>query len=163
MTSANSVPTVKLGDELTVSAIGFGAMALTPVYGEVDDTESLATLHRTVDLGVTFIDTANIYGNGDNEKLISKLLADRRDEVTLATKFGITANPADPAAGGLNARGDAAYVHQSIDESLQRLQTDVVDLYYMHRRDTNVPIEETVGAMAEWWPRARFVTSGCRR
>ena len=149
MTSANSVPTVKLGDELTVSAIGFGAMALTPVYGEVDDTESLATLHRTVDLGVTFIDTANIYGNGNNEKLISKLLADRRDEVTLATKFGITANPADLAAGGLDARGDAAYVQQSIDESLQRLQTDVVDLYYMHRRDTNVPIEETVGAMAE--------------
>ena len=149
MTSANSVPTVKLGDELTVSAIGFGAMALTPVYGEVDDTESLSTLHRTVDLGVTFIDTANIYGNGNNEKLISKLLADRRDEVTLATKFGITANPADLAAGGLNARGDAAYVQQCIDESLQRLQTDVVDLYYMHRRDTNVPIEETVGAMAE--------------
>ena len=149
MTSANSVPAVKLGDELTVSAMGFGAMALTPVYGEVDDTESLATLHRTVDLGVTFIDTANIYGNGDNEKLIARLLADRRDEVTLATKFGITANPADLAAGGLNARGDAAYVHQCIDESLQRLQTDVVDLYYMHRRDTNVPIEETVGAMAE--------------
>jgi aryl-alcohol dehydrogenase-like predicted oxidoreductase len=149
MTSANSVPAVKLGDELTVSAMGFGAMALTPVYGEVDDTESLATLHRTVDLGVTFIDTANIYGNGDNEKLIARLLADRRDEVTLATKFGITANPADLAAGGLNARGDAAYVDQCIDESLQRLQTDVVDLYYMHRRDTNVPIEETVGAMAE--------------
>lgn len=149
MTSANPVPTVKLGDELSVSAIGFGAMALTPVYGEVDDTESLATLHRAVDLGVTFIDTANIYGGGANEKLISKLLADRRDEVTLATKFGITANPADPAAGGLNARGDAAYVRQCIDESLQRLQTDVVDLYYMHRRDHDVPIEETVGAMAE--------------
>ncbi len=143
------MPTVKLGDELTVSAIGFGAMALTPVYGEVDDTESLATLHRTVDLGVTFIDTANIYGGGANEKLISKLLADRRDEVTLATKFGIVGNPADRAAGQLAARGDAAYVRQCIDESLQRLQTDVVDLYYMHRRDVNVPIEETVGAMAE--------------
>jgi len=149
MTSANSVPAVKLGDELTVSAIGFGAMALTPVYGEVDDTESLATLHRTVDLGVTFIDTANIYGNGNNEKLIAKLLADRRDEVTLATKFGIQGNPADRAAGRIGVRGDAAYVRQCIDESLQRLQTDVVDLYYMHRRDVNVPIEETVGAMAE--------------
>ena len=77
------------------------------------------------------------------------MLADRRDEVTLATKFGIAGNPADRAAGGLTARGDAAYVHQCIDESLQRLQTDVVDLYYMHRRDHNVPIEETVGAMAE--------------
>jgi aryl-alcohol dehydrogenase-like predicted oxidoreductase len=149
MTSANSVPAVELGDQLSVSAIGFGAMALTPVYGEVDDTESLATLHRAVDLGVTFIDTANVYGSGNNEKLISKLLADRRDEVTLATKFGIVGNPADRAAGQLNARGDAAYVHQSIDESLQRLQTDVVDLYYMHRRDHDVPIEETVGAMAE--------------
>ncbi len=127
-------------------------MALTPVYGEVDDTESLATLHRALDLGVTFIDTANIYGGGANEKLIAKLLADRRDEVTLATKFGIVGNPADRATGKLNqlnARGDAAYVRQSIDESLQRLQTDVVDLYYMHRRDHDVPIEETVGAMAE--------------
>ena len=149
MTSANTVPTVKLGDELTVSAIGFGAMALTPVYGEVDDTESLATLNRTVDLGVTFIDTANIYGSGNNEKLIARLLADRRDEVTLATKFGIQGNPAERAAGQIGVRGDAAYVRQSIDESLQRLQTDVVDLYYMHRRDVNVPIEETVGAMAE--------------
>ena len=149
MTNTDFVPAVTLGDELTVSAIGFGAMALTPVYGEVDDTESLATLHRCLDLGVTFIDTANIYGGGANEKLIAKLLADRRDEVTLATKFGIIGNPADRAAGRLAARGDAAYVHQSIDESLQRLQTDVVDLYYMHRRDRDVPIEETVGAMAE--------------
>jgi aryl-alcohol dehydrogenase-like predicted oxidoreductase len=149
MTSANSVPAVQLGDELTVSAIGFGAMALTPVYGEVDDTESLATLHRAVDLGVTFIDTANIYGGGDNERLISKLLADRRDEVTLATKFGISGNPADRAAGRIGVRNDAAYIRECIDESLQRLQTDTVDLYYMHRRDVNTPIEETVGVMAE--------------
>jgi aryl-alcohol dehydrogenase-like predicted oxidoreductase len=150
MTTANSVPAVQLGDELSVSAIGFGAMALTPVYGEVDDTESLATLHHCIDVGMTFIDTANVYGGGNNEKLISKLLADRRDEVTLATKFGIVGNPADRGAGApLTARGDAAYVRQCIDESLQRLQTDVVDLYYMHRRDVNVPIEETVGAMAE--------------
>jgi aryl-alcohol dehydrogenase-like predicted oxidoreductase len=149
MTSANTAPTVKLGDELTVSAIGFGAMALTPVYGEVDDTESLATLNRTVDLGVTFIDTANVYGGGNNEKLIAKLLADRRDEVTVATKFGIASNPADRPGEQPDVRGDADYVRQSIDESLQRLQTDVVDLYYMHRRDVRVPIEETVGAMAE--------------
>jgi aryl-alcohol dehydrogenase-like predicted oxidoreductase len=124
-------------------------MALTPVYGEVNDDDSLATLNRAVDLGVTFIDTANIYGNGNNEKLISKLLADRRDEVTLATKFGILGNHADRAAGRMGVRGNAAYVRQSIDESLQRLRTDVVDLYYMHRRDVTVPIEETVGAMAE--------------
>jgi aryl-alcohol dehydrogenase-like predicted oxidoreductase len=144
--------TVTLGDELTVSAVGFGAMALTPVYGEVNDDDSLATLHRGVDLGVTFIDTANVYGGGENERLIARLLADRRDEVTVATKFGIVGNPADRAQGeelALAARGDAAYVRQCIDESLARLNTDVVDLYYMHRRDVTVPIEETVGAMAE--------------
>jgi aryl-alcohol dehydrogenase-like predicted oxidoreductase len=101
------VPTVKLGDELSVSALGFGAMALTPVYGEVDDTESLATLHRCLDLGVTFVDTANVYGGGNNERLLARLLADRRDEATLATKFGIGGNPADRAAGRPGVRGDA--------------------------------------------------------
>jgi aryl-alcohol dehydrogenase-like predicted oxidoreductase len=139
-----------LGDQLTVSALGFGGMALTPVYGgAVDDGESLATLHHAVDVGVTFIDTANIYGNGDNERLIARLLAERRDEVTLATKFGIQANPADRAGGTVSPRGDAEYVKRCIDESLLRLQTDVVDLYYLHRRDPEVPIEETVGAMAD--------------
>src|SRR6202171_2677566 len=141
--------TTKLGDDLTVSAIGFGAGALTSAYGDVDDAESLATLNRCLDLDVTFIDTANVYGGGNNERLIAKLLADRRDEVTLATKFGIAGNPADRAAGRRSVRGDAGYVRQSIDESLTRLNTDVVDLYYMHRRDVTVPIEETVGAMAE--------------
>src|SRR3984957_13796970 len=141
--------TTKLDDDLTVSAIGFGAGALTPIYGDVDDTESLATLHRCLDLGVTLIDTANVYGGGNNERLIAMLLADRRDEVTLATKFGVASNPADRAAGRRPVSGDAAYVRQCIDESLTRLQTDVVDLYYMHRRDLTVPIEETVGAMAE--------------
>jgi aryl-alcohol dehydrogenase-like predicted oxidoreductase len=140
--------TTKLDDDFTVSAIGFGAGALA-VYGDVDDAESLATLNRCLDLGVTFIDTANVYGGGNNERLIAKLLADRRDEVTLATKFGVASNPADRAAGRPPVRGDAAYVRQCIDESLARLQTDVVDLYYMHRRDLTVPIEETVGAMAE--------------
>jgi aryl-alcohol dehydrogenase-like predicted oxidoreductase len=142
-------PTVALGDGLTVSAMGFGAMVLNQSYGETEDAEALATLNRCLDLGVTFIDTANVYGGGENERLIAKVLLDRRDEVTLATKFGIDGNPADRAAGGPSARGDAAYVHQCIDESLQRLNTDVVDLYYMHRRDLTVPIEETVGAMAE--------------
>jgi aryl-alcohol dehydrogenase-like predicted oxidoreductase len=141
--------TTKLDDDLTVSAIGFGAGALASIYGDVDDAESLATLNRCLDLGVTFIDTANVYGGGDSERLIAKLLADRRDEVTLATKFGIASNPADRSAGQRPVRGDAAYVRQCIDESLARLQTDVVDLYYMHRRDLTVPIEETVGAMAE--------------
>ncbi|MDT5011371.1 MAG: hypothetical protein QOH57_2988 [Mycobacterium sp.] len=149
MTTA--VPAVNLGDGLVVSAIGFGGMALTPVYGAVDDADSLATLNHCLDVGVTFIDTANVYGGGGNEKLIAQVLQSRRDEVILATKFGIAGNPADRATGRLrlSARGDAAYVRQSIDESLARLNTDVVDLYYMHRRDVNVPIEETVGAMAE--------------
>src|ERR1700759_1185836 len=141
--------TTKLDDDLTVSAIGFGAGALASIYGDVDDAESLATLNRCLDLGVTFIDTATVYGGGDSERLIAKLLANRRDEVTLATKFGIASNPADRAAGRQPVRGDAAYVRQCIDESLARLQTDVVDLYYMHRRDLTVPIEEPVGAMAE--------------
>jgi aryl-alcohol dehydrogenase-like predicted oxidoreductase len=140
--------TTKLGDDLTVTAIGFGAGALTSAYGDVDDAESLATLNRCLDLDVTFIDTANVYGGGSSERLIAKLLADRRDEVTLASKFGIASNPAD-GAPGRPVRGDAAYVRQCIDESLARLRTDVVDLYYMHRRDLTVPIEETVGAMAE--------------
>src|SRR4029077_11304600 len=91
--------TTKLGDDLTVSAMGFGAGALTSVYGDVDDAESLATLNRCLDLGVTLIDTANVYGGGDNERLIAQLLADRRDEVTVATKFGIASNPAERAAG----------------------------------------------------------------
>jgi len=140
-----TLPKTVLGDGLAVSAVGFGGMALTPVYGEVDDVESLATLHHCLDVGVTFIDTANVYGGGSNERLISRLLADRRDEVTLATKFGID----NLDLGRLRARGDAGYVRQCLDESLGRLGTDVVDLYYMHRRDLSVPIEETVGAMAE--------------
>jgi aryl-alcohol dehydrogenase-like predicted oxidoreductase len=141
-----TLPKTVLGDGLTVSAIGFGGMALTPVYGAVDDAESLATLHHCLDVGMTFIDTANVYGVGANERLIGQLLAARRDEVTLATKFGIDG---DPTTGKLKARGDAEYVRRCIDESLDRLGTDVVDLYYMHRCDVSVPIEETVGAMAE--------------
>src|ERR1700749_2819102 len=109
MTAA--VSTAILGDDLTVSAIGFGAGALA-VYGDADDSESLATLNRCLDLDVTFIDTANVYGGGSNERLIAKLLADRRDEVTLATKFGAASNPADRSAGRRPVRGDAAYVRQ---------------------------------------------------
>src|ERR1700685_2596942 len=147
MTTAR--PTTKLGDDLTVSALGFGAGAVASIYGDVDDAESLATLNRCLDLGVTFLAPPDVYGGGGNERLIAKLLAGRRDEVTLATKFGVAGNPADRAAARRPVRGDAAYVHQCIDESLARLQTDVVDLYYMHRRDLTVPIEETVAAMAE--------------
>jgi len=120
------------------------------VYGGVvDGDESLATLHHALDAGVTFLDTADIYSSGENERLIARLLADRRDEVTLATKFGIQGNPAQRAGGAAGPRGDAAYVRQCIDGSLGRLQTEVIDLYYLHRRDPDVPIEETIGAMAE--------------
>ncbi|MCQ9164811.1 aldo/keto reductase [Arthrobacter sp. STN4] len=138
--------TILLGDNLHVSPLGFGGMALTPVYGEVDPAEALRTLHHAVDAGVSFIDTANIYGAGSNEELIAQLLKTRRGEVQLATKFSLVGSP---AAGYSDIRGDAAHVRQSIDESLRRLGTDTIDLYYMHRRDVRVPIEETVGAMAE--------------
>ncbi|HSU48338.1 MAG TPA: aldo/keto reductase [Arthrobacter sp.] len=138
--------TVHLGDGLAVSPLGFGGMALTPVYGEVDPAEALRTLQHAVDAGVSFIDTADIYGGGSNEELISRLLKDRRDEVQLATKFALVGTPTD---GYTDIRGDAEYVRQAVDRSLQRLGTDVIDLYYMHRRDLRVPIEETVGAMAE--------------
>jgi aryl-alcohol dehydrogenase-like predicted oxidoreductase len=137
---------ILLGDNLEVSPLGFGGMALTPVYGAVDPDEALATLHHAVDAGVTFIDTANIYGGGSNEELIAKLLKDRRGEVQLATKFALVG---DPATGYRDVRGDAAHVRAAVEESLGRLGTDVIDLYYMHRRDLRVPIEETVGAMAE--------------
>src|SRR6204780_3537136 len=116
---ATTARTTKLDDGFSVSAIGFGAGALA-VYGDVDDAEALATLNRCLDLGVTFIDTANVYGGGSNERLVAKLLADRRDEVTLATKFGVASNPADRAAGGPPGRAAAAYVRQCIDESLAR-------------------------------------------
>lgn len=137
---------VQLGDGLTVSPLGFGGMALTPVYGDVDPAEALKTLHHAVDAGVTFLDTADIYGGGSNEELIGRLLKERRDDVQLATKFGLVGTP---SAGYTDIRGDAAYVKQAVDRSLQRLGTDTIDLYYMHRRDLRVPIVETVEAMAE--------------
>ena len=163
MAADNSVPTVKLGDELSVSAIGFGAMALTPVYGEVDDTESLATLHRCLDLGVTFIDTANVYGNGNNERLISKLLADRRDEVTLATKFGIAGNPADRAATNSSpavtpptsaSASTRACSGCRPTSSTSTTCTAATRMCRSRKRWAPWP---------NWWPRARSATSGYRR
>jgi aryl-alcohol dehydrogenase-like predicted oxidoreductase len=137
--------TVRLGDGLMVSPLGFGGMALTPVYGEVDPAEALRTLHHAVDAGVSFIDTADIYGGGSNEELIAKLLKERRGEVQLATKFGLVGTP---STGYSDIRGDTDYVRQAVDRSLRRLGTDHIDLYYMHRRDLRVPIVETVEAMA---------------
>lgn len=142
----STIPAVPLGDGLTVSAVGFGAMALSGVYGETNEQDALATLNHAVDAGVTFIDTADVYGGGDNESLIAKLLAQRRNEVTLATKFGIVGSIADRS---MQARNDPEHVRAAVDASLRRLETDVIDLYYLHRRQVTVPIEETVAAMAD--------------
>ncbi|ELT42706.1 aldo/keto reductase [Arthrobacter nitrophenolicus] len=139
-------PAVQLGDDLNVSPLGFGGMALTPVYGEVDPADALRTLHHAVDAGVSFFDTADVYGGGSNEELIGRLLRERRGEVQLATKFGLVGSP---AGGYTDVRNDAAYIRQAVDRSLRRLGTDVIDLYYMHRRNLHVPIVETVEAMAE--------------
>jgi aryl-alcohol dehydrogenase-like predicted oxidoreductase len=142
--------TLPLGTQgLTVSAQGLGCMGMSAFYGERDDAESLRTLARAAELGISFLDTADVYGVGANEELLAGFLAEsgRREQVTLATKFAISINPDLP--GGREIRGDAAYVRKSVEGSLKRLGIETIDLYYMHRRDTRVPIEETVGAMAE--------------
>jgi aryl-alcohol dehydrogenase-like predicted oxidoreductase len=131
----------------TVSAQGLGCMGMSFAYGTPDHDEAVATIERALDLGVTFFDTADIYGFGHNEELVGKALAPRRDEVAIATKFGIHLDADTP--GGRGVRGDADYVRQACDASLGRLGLDHIDLYYQHRPDVTVPIEETVGAMAE--------------
>lgn len=141
-----TLPTRTLGpDGLTVSAQGFGCMSLTDfAYGPVDQDEAVATLERAVELGVTFIDTADIYGLNENEKLVGRVLARHRDALVLATKFGNVVRD-----GRRGVDGSAAYVPQACDASLERLGVDHIDLYYLHRPDTRVPIEESVGAMGE--------------
>ncbi|HEY1989330.1 MAG TPA: aldo/keto reductase [Acidimicrobiales bacterium] len=133
-------------DGLVVSAEGLGCMGMSEFYGPGDEAESTATINAALDLGVTLIDTADMYGPFTNEELVGRAIGTRRDEVVLATKFGIVRTD-DPAVRSV--RGDAAYVHQACDASLTRLGVEHIDLYYQHRTDTGVPIEETVGAMAE--------------
>jgi aryl-alcohol dehydrogenase-like predicted oxidoreductase len=132
-----------LGDSLTVSALGLGCMGMSQGYGPADDDASLATLHRALDLGVTLLDTAQCYGAGHNERLLARLLADRRDEITLATKFGIVR---DADGTRLDAHPDR--VAGYCDASLRRLGVDTIDLYYLHRPDPAVPVADTIGAMA---------------
>ena len=142
-----ALTTRRLGNQgLTVSAEGLGCMGMSEFYGQGDDDASIATIHRALDLGVNFLDTSDMYGPYRNEELVGRAIATRRDEVVLATKFGIVRGT-DPS--DRSVRGDAAYVKQACDASLTRLAVDHIDLYYQHRTDGNVPIEETVGAMAE--------------
>ncbi|MBV9368828.1 MAG: aldo/keto reductase [Frankiales bacterium] len=135
-----------LGSDLSVSALGLGCMGMSEFYGTADEAEAIDVIHRALDLGCTCLDTADMYGPFTNEKLVGRAIAGRRDEVVLATKFG---NERRPDGSRVGVNGSPEYVRSACDASLQRLGVDVIDLYYQHRVDTTVPIEDTVGAMAE--------------
>jgi len=137
-----------LGSEgIVASQMGLGCMGMSEFYGAADETENLKVLDRSIEMGITFWDTADMYGPFKNEELLAKALKGRREQVTLATKFGIMRDPANPQVRGFN--GKPAYVQSACEASLKRLQVDMIDLYYLHRVDPDTPIEETVGAMAK--------------
>lgn len=141
------IKTRKLGNQgLVVSELGLGCMGMSEFYGSRDEQEAIATIHHAIDLGVNFLDTADMYGPFTNEQLVGRAIKDRRDRVVVATKFG---NVRSEDGGWLGISGKPEYVRQACDASLKRLGIDVIDLYYQHRVDLDVPIEETIGAMAE--------------
>jgi len=147
MTTSSPTRTLGTGDAaLTVSSLGLGCMGMSEFYGTRDESEATDTIHRALDLGVTFLDTADMYGPFTNERLVGQAISGRRDEVVLATKFG---NQRSEEGGFLGINGSPDYVRSACDASLERLGVDHIDLYYQHRVDKTVPIEETVGAMAE--------------
>src|ERR687884_2095509 len=138
--------TRKLGQNLEVPALGLGCMGMSEFYGTADEGESIATIHRAIELGMKFLDTADAYGPFTNEKLVGRAIANRRDEVVLATKFG---NERKEDGTRLGVNGKPEYVRRACDASLSRLGVDHIDLYYQHRVDPDTPVEETAGAMAE--------------
>ena len=136
--------------DVQLSAIGLGCMGMSTSYGPADEQESIATLHHALDLGIIFWDTADVYGNGANEELVSKVLVENRDKIFIATKFGFRNNPGDASGSGESyIDGSPEYIKQAVEDSLRRLKIETIDLYYAHRVDPTTPIEETVRAMAD--------------